>query len=167
MAATVAKADKGRKDAAAEVIREFLTDRYSGDRVIREVIHRGLDVMQNPEVELLCTCRNVLVHKRGWDEFGEIAEGIQKLGSERALIGASLYPAGHMPIALDNENYLIVDATIGNWVAELLHQQIFMMDQNFAHLYKLPRKVWDSRSIGRTFLGDPNPRQAQPQGKSK
>ncbi len=154
IAETIAKAEKRKKDAAPEIVREFLAGRYKGDRIIREVIHRRLDVLQNPEVELLCTCRNVLVHKRGHDESGEIARGIEKLGSERALIGAAWYPIGHMPIALDKEGCLVIDEAVGNWAVELLHQQIFMMDQNFAHVYKLPRKVWDSASIGRTFLGE-------------
>lgn len=153
MAQTVAKADKRRQDAAAEIIREFLGDRYRGDRVIRETIHRDLDVMQNPEIELLCTCRNVLVHKRGRDEFGEVAEGIRELGSKRALIGAQRYPVDHMPIAVDGENSLVIAEGIGNWAAELLKQQIFMMDQNFAHVYKLPRRIWDRAKVGRTFLG--------------
>ena len=154
IADTIAKADKKQNDPAV-VIREFLEDRYKGDRIVREAIHRDLDVLQNPEVELLCTCRNVLVHKRGHDEFGEIAQGIQKLGSQRALIGVQWYPPGHMPIALNKQNYLIIDASVGNWASELLHQQIFMMDQNFAHVYTLPRKVWDRVRIGRTFLGGP------------
>jgi hypothetical protein len=162
IAKTIAKANKEKKDAAVEVVREFLEDRYKGDRIIREAIHRDLDVLQNPETELLCTCRNVLVHKRGRDEFGEIARGIRKLGSERALIGAQWYPHGHMPIALDKENYLIIDDAVGDWAVELLSQQIFMMDQNFAHVYKLPRKVWDQLSIGRKFLGDPMSSQSRP-----
>jgi len=151
VAKTILKADKMKRDVAAEVIREFLADRYKGDRMIREIIHLDLNVTQNPEVELICTCRNVLVHKRGHDEFGEIKEGIQKLGSKRAFIGAQWYPTGHMPIALDNRDYLVIDAAVGNWVVELMHQQIFAMDQNFAHVYKLPRKNWDSPSIGRKW----------------
>jgi len=151
VAKTILKADKMQRDVAAEVIREFLADRYKGDRIIREIIHCDLDVTQNPEVELICTCRNILVHKRGHDEFGEIKEGIQKLGSKRAFIGAQWYPCGHMPIALDNGAYLIIDMAVGNWVVELMRQQIFTMDQNFAHVYKLPRKNWDSPSIGRRF----------------
>ncbi len=167
IAQAVAKADKKQKDAAAEVVREFLEDRYKGDRIIREAIHRDLDVLRNPEVELLCTCRNVLVHKRGCDESGEIAEGIRRLGSERALIGAQWYPAGHMPIALDKENCLIISEAVGNWTAELLHQQIFMMDHNFAHVYKLPRKTWKRPSIGRTFLGEQKPCITPPLAASK
>jgi hypothetical protein len=62
IAQTIGKADKKQWDAAAEVVREFLQDRYKGDRIVRQAIHRDLDVMQNPEVELLCTCRNILVH---------------------------------------------------------------------------------------------------------
>jgi hypothetical protein len=156
IAETIAKADKRRQDAAAEIISEFLKDKYRGDRVIRETVHRDLDVMQNPEIELLCTCRNVVVHKRGHDEFGEIAKGIRDLGSRRALIGAQWYPIDHMPIALDKENKLIINEGVGNWAAELMQQQIFMMDQNFAHVYKLPRKTWDRTKIGRTFLGPPS-----------
>jgi hypothetical protein len=60
-----------------------------------------------------------------------------------------------MPIALDKENNLIINEGVGNWAAELFQQQIFMMDQNFAHVYKLPRKTWDRTKIGRTFLGPP------------
>lgn len=161
VAHTVAKAEKRKRDAATEITREFLADKYRGDRVIREIVHHDLDVMQNPEIELLCTCRNVLVHKRGYDEFGEIARGIQELGSKRAFIGAQWYPTGHMPIALDKENNLIINDAIGNWAAELLQQQIFMMDQNFAHVYKLPRKTWDRASIGRKFLGQSTPGKPQ------
>jgi hypothetical protein len=157
MAPTIAKAHKKKEDAAAEIVREFLTDKYRGDRVVRQTVHRDLDVMQNPEIELLCTCRNVLVHKRGQDEFGEVADAIRELGPKRALIGAQWYPAGYMPIALDKENNVIINDAVGNWAAELMQQQIFMMDQNFAHVYKLPRKTWDRISIGRTFLEQPNP----------
>lgn len=152
---TIARADRKRQDAAAEIISEFLKDKYRGDRVIRETVHRDLDVMQNPEIELLCTCRNVVVHKHGHDEFGEIAKGIQELGSRRALIGAQWYPIDHMPIAFDKENNLIINEGVGNRAAELFQQQIFMMDQNFANVYKLPRKTWDRTKIGRTFLGPP------------
>jgi hypothetical protein len=155
VAKTIAEADRQQRDAAAEVTREFLTDKYSGERTVRRVVHRDLDVMQNPEVELVCTCRNVLVHQQGHDGRGSIAKGLEKLGPERALIGASWYPQGHMPIVLDKENNLIIDVSIGNWAAEFLHQQIFMMDQNFAHIYKLPCKTWDRPNIGRTFLGPP------------
>jgi hypothetical protein len=111
-------------------------------------------VIQNPEVELLCTCRNVLVHKRGYDEFDEIAKEIKKLGRDRAFIGAQSFPSGHMPITLSQERHLSVDDAVGAWAAELLEQQIFMMDQNLAHVYKLPRKVWERRSIGRKFLSE-------------
>jgi hypothetical protein len=155
IAETIARADRKRRDAAAGVISEFLKDKYRGDRVIRETVHRDLDVMQNPEIELLCTCRNVVVHKRGHDEFGEIAKGIRDLGSRRALIGALWYPTDHMPIALDKENNLIINEGVGNWAAELMQQQIFMMDQNFARVYRLPRKTWERTKIGRTFLGPP------------
>ena len=153
VADTVTKADKKGIDAASEVIREFLSDRYRGDRVIRETIHEKLNVLQNPEIELLCVCRNVLVHKRGHDEFGEIAAAIQKLGPNRALIGASWFPPDHMPIAIDASGFLTIDDAVGQWAAQLLQQQIFMMDQNFSHVYKLPRKVWPRSRIKRTFLG--------------
>jgi|SRR6185369_9032801 len=153
IASVVVKADNKGKDAADEIIREFLSDRYKGDKVIREAIHHALGVMQNPEIELLCTCRNVLVHKRGFDEFGEIAQEIKSLGSKRASFGAQSYPLDHMPIAINSENYLIIDEAIGRWVVELFEQQIFMMDQNFAHVYKLPRKTWERRHIGRKFVG--------------
>ena len=156
MAPTIAKAQKRKRDAATEIIREFLSDKYRGDRVVRETVHRDLNVMQNPEIELLCTCRNVLVHKRGYDEFGEVADAIRVLGSKRADIGAQWYPAGHMPIALDTDKNLIVNDAVGNWAAALMQQQIFMMDQNFSHVYKLPRKTSDRTRIGRTFLGQPN-----------
>jgi hypothetical protein len=146
-------AEKKGKDAGA-VIQEFLQDRYKGDKIVRETIHCNLDVLQNPEIELLCTCRNILVHKQGHDEFGEIALEIQKLGTSRALIGAQLFPHGHMPISLDKENYLIIDDAIGNWAAELFYQQIYMMDQNFAHIYELPRKVWKRRKIGISKIGN-------------
>lgn len=154
IAKVVTKADKSGKDAAAEVIKEFLQEKYRGDYSIREAIHRNLGVMQNPEVELLCTCRNVLVHKRGYDEFGEVAEKIHNLGTNRAVIGAAWYAAGHMPIAVDKDRYLVIDHAVGDWSADLLQQQIFMMDQNFAHVYKLPRKIWERTKIGRTFLGE-------------
>jgi hypothetical protein len=62
-----------------------------------------------------------------------------------------------MPIVLDTQNYLVVDETVGNWVTEFLHQPIFLMDQNFAHVYKLPRKNWDGKSIRRKFLGESKP----------
>jgi len=155
IADTVSKAENKGKDAATEIIQEFLQDKYKGDWNIREAIHRNLNVMQNPEIELLCLCRNVLVHRRGYDEFGQVAEAIRNLGSQRALIGAQWYPPGHMPIALDEKKFLVVNETIGDWAGQLLQQQIFMMDQNFAHVYKLPRQVWEQRKIGRTFLGPP------------
>jgi hypothetical protein len=153
MAKTVERAEKKGADAATEVIREFLSDKYRGDRIIRETVHRNLGVMQNPEIELLCTCRNVLVHKRGYDDVGEIAEELKELGGKRAFIGASLFPRGHMPITLDKNNRLIIDDKIGGWAAELLVQQIFMMDQNFSHVYKLPRKIYERVTIGRKWLG--------------
>lgn len=153
IANAIGRADRNKKDAAAEIIRGFLSDRYRGDRTIRETIHQNLKVLQNPEVELLCICRNVIVHKRGYDEFGEIAEAIQKLGPNRALFGPSRFPPNHMPITLDADRYLIIDDTTGSWAAQLLQQQIFTMDQNFAHVYKLPRKVWERVSIGRKWLG--------------
>ncbi len=152
IAKAIVKADKQGIDAADKIISEFLSDRYRGDRIIRETIHQNLNVLQNPEVELLCTCRNVLVHKRGHDEFGEIAEGIQKLGTNRALIGASRFPPNHMPISLDAERCLVIDDAIGSWAAQLFQQQIFMMDQNFAHVYRLPRKVWERIYIGRKWV---------------
>jgi hypothetical protein len=154
IAKTIAKTQKQGKDAAVEIIKEFLSDRYKGDRIIRKAIHRDLGVMQNPEIELLCTCRNVLVHKRGCDEFGEIAEEIRKLGSGRATFGAQSFPLDHMPIAINGENYLIINEAVGHWAVELFEQQIFMMDQNFAHIYKLPRKIWERRHIGRKFVGN-------------
>lgn len=155
MAVTVSKADGKGKNAADEIIQKFLSDRYAGDKIIRDTIHRNLNVMQNPEIELLCTCRNILVHRRGHDEYGQVTDEIQKLGSQRALIGAHAYPQDHMPIALNADNRLIINESIGDWAAELFAQQIFMMDQNFAHIYRLSRKVWERCSIGRTFLTEP------------
>lgn len=152
VASAAAAAEKKGKDAATEIVAEFLHDRYRGERVIRQTIHVNLNVLQHPEMELLCTCRNVLVHKRGFDEFGEIAKEIQNLGSARATIGASLYPQGHMPIEVGSDQSLVINPKVGDWAAALIEQQIFMMDQNFAHIYKLPRKKYQSRSIGRTFL---------------
>jgi hypothetical protein len=155
IAEAVSKAEKKVKDAAAEIIQQFLQDKYKGDWNIREALHRNLDVMQNPEIELLCLCRNVLVHKQGHDEFGEVADAIKNLGSERALIGAQWYPPGHMPLALDEKKFLVVNEAVGDWAGQLMQQQIFMMDQNFAHIYKLPRQFWEQCKISRTFLGTP------------
>lgn len=141
VAKAISKAEENGKDAAKS-IGEFFQARYVGERIIRETIHRNLNVIQEPEIELLCLCRNILVHKRGYDEFGEIAKEIKKIGTKRALIGAQSYPAGHMPIATNKENYLIINEDIAAWATELLQQQVFGMDQNFAHVYKLPRKTW-------------------------
>ena len=147
----IEKARKGRKDAE-KVVRDLLAERYTADKHIREAIHRNLDIMQNPEIELLCTCRNVLVHKLGCDENNEIRDAIKTLGNKRALFGAQWYLHGHMPITLNSGN-LVINQAIGNWTVNLMQQQIFMMDQNFAHVYKLPRKVWERKKISRNFLG--------------
>lgn len=159
IAKIIDNADSQGKDAASEIIQKLLSGRASGDKQIRDTIHIHLDVLQNPETELLCECRNILVHKRGHDELGEIAQGIQNLGSNRSLIGVQGYPDGHMPIALDANNNLLIDAEIGGWAVKFIHQQIFMMDQNFSHVYELPRKAWEPQSISRTFLGETNPKQ--------
>ena len=144
---TIKKADKAGKDAATELIQGFKENKYRNDKNIREAVHCHLKVMQNPEVELICSCRNALVHRRGHDEFGEIAKEVIKLGAKRSLIGATTYPDNHMPIAIGTDGYLVMDETVGDWAAELIHQQVFMMDQNFAHVYKLPRQVWQPRSV--------------------
>ncbi|MDQ6632955.1 MAG: hypothetical protein M3Y82_14570 [Verrucomicrobiota bacterium] len=153
MTKMIAKAERSGINAADKIIERFLSGKYAGDKVIRDTIHHNLDVFQNPEIELLCTCRNVLVHQCGYDEFGKIKAEIEKLGDNRALIGAQWFPSGHMPIALNKESYLIIDQGIGAWANELLQKQIFMMDQNFAYIYKLPRDVRERQKIGRTFLG--------------
>jgi hypothetical protein len=153
IAETVARAKKKQMDVADEIIRDFFGDRYKGDATMRKAIHLDLDVHQFPETELLCTCRNILVHRRGHDEFGEIKAAIKKLGNRRAIVGAMTYPLGHMPIMLDSGDYLAVDANVGNWAVELLRQQIFLMDQVLGHQYKLPRQVWPTEDLSRKFLG--------------
>jgi hypothetical protein len=154
LASTVKKAEKAGRNPATELIQGFRENEYRNDKEIRKAVHSHLKVMQNPEVELICACRNALVHRRGHDEFGEVAEEIKRLGTRHAFIGAQSYPDGHMPIAIDKGHCLAIDDGVGDWAAELLKQQIFMMDQNFAHAYKLPRKIWERPGIECTFLGE-------------
>lgn len=142
VAEAVAKAEKNGKDAAAEVLQQLLANKFRQDKGIRDTVHQYLRVIQDPEVELVCMSRNAVVHRRGRDEGGEIANAICSLGSDRSLIGVDGFPDGHMPIAIGVDGYLVMSSDVGSWAAALLEGQIFRMDQNFAYRYKLPRKVW-------------------------
>lgn len=157
IAETIAAAEK-QQQRPADAVAALLNSKWSGDGAIRNAIHKHLDVIQDPETELICTCRNVLVHRRGYDEAGQVREVLHKLGSKCATIYPAGHPAGHMPIRLNSEGVVVVDAEVGIWVCDFLHNQIHLMDQNFSHVYKLPTQRWRPRSIGRTLIGAASPR---------
>jgi len=147
IAKTISKAEKAGADPAAALVTNYLA-RSANDHAIREAIHEHLQVTLNPEVETICESRNIIVHHRGHDD-GRVADALGKMGSQRAMIGAMDFPAGHMPIKLDANCHLCIEARIGAWAISLLQQQIHTMDQNFSYVYKLPTKRWRPRPFGR------------------
>lgn len=153
LADSVAKAEKNGLDAGQELMREFSENKYRQDHPIRQAIHIHLGVTQEPEVEVLCRCRNLFVHQNGKDEFGQLAQALQELGSKRATIYPTDYPAGHMPIRLSPEGSLKIDRDVGDWICALLQQQIFGMDQQMVHQHALPTKTPAPLRIRRTGLG--------------
>jgi hypothetical protein len=157
IATTITKAEKKHQNPA-NALTNFLENRYAGDRAIRDAVHKHLDVAQDPETELICLCRNVLVHRRGADDRGEIADAMKKLGTKRADIYPVAHPPGHMPIRVGPDGVLFVDGNVGMWACDFLHNQIHLMDQQFSHIYKLPTKRYRPRPLGRKSLGDPNAR---------
>lgn len=144
------RAQKLNTDPATELL-TLLQTRYVVDSTVRKAIHLHLRIEQFPETELLCLCRNIIVHKRGIDRRGEIAAMLTAIGSDRAFIGAQDFPDGHLPITLRN-GALVCGQDVGLWAASLMQQQIFLMDQEFAHKHNLPRQKRPSATIGRTYV---------------
>ncbi len=148
----IRSADKQLQNPA-DAVTDLLNSKWSGEWAVRDAVHKHLDVTQDPETELICVCRNILVHRRGFDELGQVAQEIKKLGSSRADIYPVDYPAGHMPICLSEDGQLVINDEIGRWACRFLENQIHLMDQSFAYMHKLPTKRWRPRPLGRKWIG--------------
>jgi len=152
IAREISKAVKQQRNPV-DALTKLLDGKSSMDWAVRDAVHERLNVVQDPETELICLCRNVLVHRRGYDEFDQVAEALKNLGTKRAQIYSVAHPAGHMPISLGPNRLLTMDGNVGLWACDFLHNQIHLMDQNFSHVYKLPTKRWRPRPIGRAWIG--------------
>jgi hypothetical protein len=147
------KAAKNKTDPAKALLDMFRTT-YVTDGIVRKAIHTHLGIDQFPETELLCLSRNILVHKRGIDADSEIPAELKKIASARCWIGAQSFPQGHLPIAVDHEQRLIIDSRIGIWAVEMLRRQIHSIDQMFSAKYHLPTAPMPKLTIGRTFVSE-------------
>jgi hypothetical protein len=149
----IKKATKRNTDPAQALFDMFRTG-YIADRYVREAIHTHLDIKQHAETELLCLCRNILVHKRGIDSKGEIPAKLLEIGTKRTWLGAPSFPSGHLPLAVNGNQELIVNHSIGLWANESLSVQIHFMDQSLSHFYHLPLHPFPKLTIGRIFVTD-------------
>lgn len=145
------KAAKKKSDPA-DALLDVFNARYIAEGLVRQAIHTHLGINQFPETELLCLCRNILVHKRGVDAEGAIPARLKEIGTERSFIGAQGFRYGHLPIAVNGQKNLIVDDQVGLWSAEIMVQQISAMDQEFAAKYRLPTGPAPKHTIGRIFV---------------
>jgi len=147
------KAAKDQSFPATALLDLFRTT-YIVDSSVRQAIHTHLEIGQFTEAELLCICRNIIVHKRGNDTKQEVRAKLAEIGSKRSVIGAPSFPLGHLPITLNANNRLIIDHKVGIWAAELLKNQIFAMDQSLSHFYRLPTAAMPRTSLGRIYVTD-------------
>ena len=123
------------------------------DSAVRKAIHRHLGIQQEPETELLCLCRNILVHRQGIDQKGEILSALTALGSKRSFVGAPSFPKISLPISVESGNRIKMTELVGRWVANFMENQIFGMDQELAHRYSIPRAPMPRLSISQKIVG--------------
>lgn len=150
---TIIRKGANRGIAPAKALLDHFKMRTEIDSVVRKAIHTHLDVQQGPETELLCICRNLLVHHCGFDAKGEVPAKLAEIGSARSFVGATSFPQNHLPIGLDSSGKIKIDPSIGRWAADFLRQEIFLMDQQLGHIYSLPRFPRPRLSISQIHVG--------------
>ena len=146
----IVRARKTGRMPGPEIIERFKPGNVS-EKMVRIAVHKHLDISENPETNVLCACRNSLVHNMGKDVGRKIAESLAKIGNDRAIIAPTNWPDGHLPIHLTNEGNLVIDSEIGSWALDMISNQIHLMDQNFSALHNLPTTRWRPRSISHSF----------------
>lgn len=142
----IARAKKAGRTPGAEIIGRFSKPNVS-EGAVRKAIHKHLGIIEKPETDVLCACRNSLVHNMGRDEGGLIAESLREMGSEMAMIYPPNWPTGHYPIQLTDEGDLVIDFEIGSWASDLISKQIHLMDQKLSAAHNLPTERWRPRPI--------------------
>ncbi len=148
----IARARKDGRMPGPEIIERFCKPSGVSEKTVRTAVHEHLGIFENPETDLLCICRNSLVHNMGKDVDGRMAESIQKIGNNRAIIYPTNWPAGHLPIHLTGGGDLVIDSEIGSWALDMITNQIHLMDQNFSALHNLPTTRWRPRPVSHCFM---------------
>lgn len=97
----------------------------------------------SPESDLILAARNKIVHQSGIDHQDEIPKIIHEL---RSAGGTPIKPPDlidlGIPISLDSDKRLIIDASSGYWATRHIQHHIHLMDQHLTHRFDLMRSRW-------------------------
>jgi hypothetical protein len=116
---------------------------------IRELFRDELKVLWNPQIDLIVTLRNKIVHQSGLDPEGEVAVEMARCEKGKTLIPPVEFLSDEIPIGIDENRRLVINARAGLWATSHTSNNIHLMDQNISFRFKVPTRRWVPK--GRSF----------------
>lgn len=112
------------------------------DGSIRTLMSEKLSVFWNPQIDLIVTLRNKIVHQGGYDPEGEVAAAISSCAASKTLIPPVEFLGDEIPVGIDDAGRLVIDARTGLWATSHTSNNIHMMDQNISFRFSIPTRRW-------------------------
>ena len=140
------------RDAAVELLRkQDARDMKS----IRELFQEEFKVFWNPQIDLIVTLRNKIVHQGGFDHEGEVTAEMKRCAASKTLIPPVEFLDDEIPIGIDDAGRLVIDARAGLWATSHTSNNIHMMDKNITFRFKVPTRRWVPRTRSFSFGSRP------------
>jgi hypothetical protein len=139
-----------KKSRERDVAVDLLRKQDARDmKSIRELFRDELKVFWNPQIDLIVTLRNKIVHQDGFDPEAEVVAEIARCAESKTLIPPVEFLNDEIPIGIDDRCRLVIDARAGLWASSHTSNNIHMMDQNISYRFKVATRRWVPR--GRSF----------------
>lgn len=122
---------------------------------IRELFRDELRVFWNPQIDLIVTLRNKIVHQDGFDHEGEVANAIARCAESKTLIPPVEFLDDVIPAGIDDSGRLLIDARTGLWATSHTINNIHMMDQNISFRFGVATRRWVPRRRSFSFGSRP------------
>jgi len=143
------------KHETREDLIERLNDCRCSDGAVRAAIRDDIGAQWSPESDLIIELRNKIVHQGGLDTAGDVRREVEKLKVNGGIfIYPTDLPRGVIPVSIDPDGRLQIDAATGFWASRHVENHIHLMDQNLTYRFKLPTHRWRPKREGFSMHSD-------------
>lgn len=149
---TKVKARFRKEDTREDVIKKLRVQR-GPDGAVRQIFSQDLTTFWNAEMDLIATLRNKIVHQGGLDPEGDIPKAIKKCREGLSVLRPISYLSGEIPLSVDPEDKLEIDAATASWANEHVAHNIWMLDQNWRAHFRIPGTRWIQKRVPFTASG--------------